>query len=270
MSNINENKTVVCENCGAEIDAHEAKCPFCGYINQAGAEEKYMQDMQEIKENLAQVDEEIKDIVKKETKKVGLIVLVTVLAIAVLLVIVLVIAVVSVRTIRRDMGYSNLAIYEEEPLAAAKWNDEHLADMNAMYDAGDIEGLVEYYGKLEADGNIGAFNSWSHSFLITQIYNLRFWTKYLDDKDLDDLTIHQVMFNLLYNYNGDYKGTNMPENDYEYMMAEVDVHMKKACDRFGITIQDLEQMNAQCVGGSGYVDPAKVADYCDANKDKFK
>lgn len=270
MAEVDAVKTnlVTCENCGAEFDIHEAKCPFCGHINPYGAEEKYMQQMQDIKSNLAQVDDEQIEVIKKETKKTGKIVLITLLSIVA--VILVAGAILYVYTWKQIQHFESLGLYESDPLKAAKWNDEHLADMEAMYDAGDIDGLVEYYGKLYDEGNIGAFNSWSHSFLITQIYDLRFWTNYLEDDKLDDLVIHQLMFNLLYYYNGDYKGTNMPDEDQTIIMEEVQKHLDKASDRFGITAELLEEMNTHCIGEYGYIDPAKVADYCDAHKEMFR
>ena len=36
---------LICPNCGAEIEAKEPKCPFCGYINIPGAEEKFMREL---------------------------------------------------------------------------------------------------------------------------------------------------------------------------------------------------------------------------------
>ena len=35
-------KMFKCSNCGAEYDKKEPECPFCGYINEEGAEKEYM------------------------------------------------------------------------------------------------------------------------------------------------------------------------------------------------------------------------------------
>ena len=44
-----------CSNCGAPINIHTDKCPHCGYTNIEGAEEKYLNELEEIKDNLAQL-----------------------------------------------------------------------------------------------------------------------------------------------------------------------------------------------------------------------
>ena len=63
----NSMKRIVCPNCGASIYENEAKCPFCGYINMPGAEEKFMRDMHKTEEQLSQIPE----IQKAEYKKRG-------------------------------------------------------------------------------------------------------------------------------------------------------------------------------------------------------
>ena len=51
---------VKCSNCGAEYNFTETKCPFCGYINTAGAEAKFMQGLGKTKNALGSVAEDIK------------------------------------------------------------------------------------------------------------------------------------------------------------------------------------------------------------------
>lgn len=259
---------VICENCGAEFGIHEPTCPFCGHINPIGAEEQYMQKMQDIKTNLAEVDDQQIDAIKEEARKGTKIVWITMIVIAVIAAVLFLAYSLYVRAMTKH--FDNLGLYESDPVEIAKWNDVHLEDLDAMYEAGDIEGLVSYYENLQQNGNIGAFNSWEHSFLINEISNLRFWIKYLESDTVDDLTIHSVMFDLLYYYNGDYKGTLMPEEDYQYMQAEFDRQMKKVFKKFNIPMDVMDDMKEKCVTDTGYVDPQKVSDYCDKHKDLFK
>ncbi len=56
---------IVCSNCGANFDEKEAKCPFCGYISYPGAEDKFMKDMEEIRDNLS----DLASVPKQEYKK---------------------------------------------------------------------------------------------------------------------------------------------------------------------------------------------------------
>ena len=44
-----------CPNCGALIDENVTKCPHCGFINIEGAEKKFQEDIEDIKENIKEV-----------------------------------------------------------------------------------------------------------------------------------------------------------------------------------------------------------------------
>ena len=50
-------KLIICPNCGAQFNVHEPRCPYCDHLNPAGAEEKYMHDLEETRLALDQVDE---------------------------------------------------------------------------------------------------------------------------------------------------------------------------------------------------------------------
>lgn len=266
------NTLVKCDNCGAQFDIHEEKCPFCGYINPYGAEEKYMEDMDIIKTNLSKLDDEQAQLIKQERKRSYKIILITI--ICVICAVGIGIFIQMLYYGRNNAHYAELGIYESDPIEVAKWNDEHLSELDKMYEDGDIEGLVDYFAKLSDDKDYGAFYNWEHNFVITQIYDLRYWGKSLEE-DIEvgrdeSFALHQLMFDILYYYNGDYMGTDMPEEDYEIVLKEADIQRDKVLDRYGITMEQLDKMNTACCGDTGYVDPQKVSDYVDAHSDMFR
>ena len=46
---------ITCRECGAPIEELAERCPYCGAINEFGAEHKYMQDMYNLKDDLKEV-----------------------------------------------------------------------------------------------------------------------------------------------------------------------------------------------------------------------
>ena len=82
---------ITCRECGAPIEELAERCPYCGAINELGAEHKYMQDMYDLKDDLKEVgnipSEEIKAEVKSNVHFTGK-------AVAVLLALVLILAAV--------------------------------------------------------------------------------------------------------------------------------------------------------------------------------
>ncbi|MBR5361192.1 MAG: zinc-ribbon domain-containing protein, partial [Lachnospiraceae bacterium] len=53
-----DSKIIKCSNCGAEIKESDTKCPYCGYINEEGAEKEYMEKLYDIRSSLDEVDKE--------------------------------------------------------------------------------------------------------------------------------------------------------------------------------------------------------------------
>lgn len=259
---------VKCENCGAEMDIHEECCPFCGYINHVGAEEKYMEKMQDIKANLAEVDDQQIEVTKNEAKKGIKIVLITLIVILIIIG-----AFAALFKVTEYVAARNgSSIYREmDPFEVTEWNQKHMGKLEAMYEAGDIDGLVDYYNMLMSE-DIGAFYQWQHSFMVSQAAGLRTDIYYLENSEvLTDLDIHITMFDVLYYYNGDHLGTTIDEQDAEYLKIESDKLIECACKRFDITTDVLDDMLKTCLMKSGNdVDPQKVSNYCDKNKEIFK
>lgn len=66
---------IKCQNCGADIEELVPRCPYCGAMNEPGAEHKYMQDLYKLKDDLEDLgdmpQEEISDEVKSHAKFTG-------------------------------------------------------------------------------------------------------------------------------------------------------------------------------------------------------
>ena len=107
---------IMCRECGAPIEELAERCPYCGAINELGAEHKYMQDMYDLKDDLKEVgnipSEEIKAEVKSNVHFTGK-------AVAVLLALVLILAAVFL-----FLRYSGDIIYS----VYNKMTDTHMAD----------------------------------------------------------------------------------------------------------------------------------------------
>ena len=73
------NNYIKCPNCGAEIDSNVPKCPYCGYINVEGAEKEYFDELKEIRDDLASVEEEPVKALKKGLSRSARMILITVL-----------------------------------------------------------------------------------------------------------------------------------------------------------------------------------------------
>lgn len=258
---------VKCENCGAIFDAHEDSCPYCGSINYSGAEEKYMQGMQDIKSGLADIDDEASQESAKMAKKNIKLVLIVLLIVFLLAII----GIIAVKVFMFVNTYKGTYTYEADPKKEAQWMEEYGRKLDALYEAGDIDGLIEFYEERLINKDMGAFFNWDHSYLVVQASTLKMYMDMLNSGEtLDDFDIRQIMFNALYYYNGDYKGCDLTKKDLAMLEEYSEEYLEAVYSGLHISADTLEEMKKYCVSESGYVLALETSDYVDEHMDMFK
>ena len=131
-------KTHACPNCGAEVRSSDTKCPFCGYINEEGAEKAYMDRLNDIKDDLDVVDEEAAKEYGKGYGKVFKLILIT---LAVLLVISGIIYTSYAAKKKARTAAENT--YGKNMLEEMAWKQEAFKEFDRLYESGDYEKLCE-------------------------------------------------------------------------------------------------------------------------------
>ena len=171
---------IICPNCGAAIEVHEPKCPFCGYINIPGAEEKFMQDLEHTEEQLSQIPEQQKEQIKKSIFKSSKVIWITIL-IVVLIAVVLIGGHFAIESIIYDAS-------EYDAKAEMIWERENYPLLDEMYAAGDYDRILELENNLylinEEEGTNHSFYNWEHYQFITiyaQIKEVKDYVNLLDE-----------------------------------------------------------------------------------------
>ena len=146
-----EQQLITCPNCGAQFDIHEPRCPYCDHINPQGAEEHYMQGLEQTRQELDHVDElageELHAQVKTDAKRALRRILI---AAAVVLLLAGLIFFTENRPFSRDYELT------EKELA---WQREAFAGWDELYEAGSYEELREQMNEAGEDHRIW---DWKH------------------------------------------------------------------------------------------------------------
>ena len=131
-------KKHVCTNCGAEVESSDTRCPFCGYINEEGAEKAYMDRLNDIKDDLDVVDEEAAGEYGKNYGRVIKLILIT---LAVLMVIsgIVYACYIAKKHARAEAS----AVYGNNMLEEMAWKQEAFKEFDRLYESGDYEKLCE-------------------------------------------------------------------------------------------------------------------------------
>lgn len=143
-----------CANCGAEFSSEAARCPYCGALNPAGAERAYMQELGRIEHETNVLDDAARDDFKANVggnaKRIAIVALIAAAAIVAMLAIV---------------HFSNQADEQralDEYHAREAFREQHYAELDRLYEAGDDEALVDYALSLIDEPGSDALYSWQH------------------------------------------------------------------------------------------------------------
>ena len=127
-------KMIKCPNCGADIDETLSKCPYCGYINIEGAEDQYMDKLEDMRSKLDVVDDEARDEYKKGLfKPLKVIIIVSVIVFVIFCVGLLLSA--RIDKINKDSSTHT----GEDTLAEMKWEKEHYALYDELLESGEYD-----------------------------------------------------------------------------------------------------------------------------------
>ena len=258
---------IKCPNCGADIDATLSKCPYCGYINIEGAEDQYMDKLEEMRNRLDVVDDEARDEYKKGLfKPLKVIIVVSIIVLVIFLTALL----LSARIDRANKDASTHT--GEDTLAEMKWEKEHYALYDELYDSGDYEKLTEAIYKDRDEGH--SVHRWDHyNFYTYYIYykETEDTLKKVDGEGWNDYSSVIVTYNCMYFYymlNDDDEG--LDETETEKIGPFADQMLEILTDRLGYDESQLDNLRDRVLNQYGNFDYDKVKEVTEEYKSRYK
>lgn len=192
----------VCGNCGAEFEKDSPKCPYCGAINETGAEKAYLKDLYEMKEELNELGDMPKQHYRRETVKAWKKVLLILAAVLVLVLLIL----GGLKWAEKHFSYNRKVSTKEQLL----WEKENFPQFDIWYEEGNYEAIAEELWKEENAGY--DLWEWEHYYFITAYDTHRYCMEerdYLTDPDTANKNtskyfLGEVMYFLFFLRQADY------------------------------------------------------------------
>ena len=269
-----EVKKVICPNCGAAIYENEAECPFCGYINFPGAEEKFMRDIRKTERDMSHIPDLQKEEYKKTMSKSSKIIFVTVGITALIAAIILAIYLLFDRVL---FTYS-----EADAKAQMLWNDENYPILNEMYENGDYDGILEFeydlYDKNSENKTQYNMYDWEHYYFISGYRNYKNTEAYFEQMDMgmelskygkENLVYYCMWFyDRQYDRNREY----LPYTDEEIELLDGyrEITNGYLFGRLGFTKEEADELQKKALGEYGHLDARVCYDYALKVADRFK
>lgn len=125
---------VICQNCDAEFDEKEVKCPYCGFLYAPGMEKKYMSDLEDKRQALDVVDDEARADYRKEATTSGKKALRAILIVAAILLVIF-----GASKLHEYLLFHDKYSTEEELL----WQQETFPILDKYFEEGDYDACEE-------------------------------------------------------------------------------------------------------------------------------
>lgn len=269
-----ETKKVICSNCGAAIYENEANCPFCGYINLPGAEEKFMRDIKKTEQDMSHIPDLQKAEYKKTMSKSSKIIFITVGITAVVAAAILGIHLLFDRVI--------FAYTETDAKAQMLWNNENYPILDEMYANGDYDGIIEFeydlYDQNAEDKTDYRMYEWEHYNFITgyrNYKNIEDSIAYLDKgEELSRYGKENLVYYCMWFYYKQYdqQNTYMTFTDEEIEMLDGyrEITNGYMFGRLGFTEEEVDKLLEKAVDDYGYLNAKECYEYGNKIGDRFQ
>jgi len=267
---------IVCSNCGADVFGNEAKCPFCGYINISGAEEKFMRDIQKTESDMSEIPELQQKEYKKHMSKNTKIVLITIGIVVMLLGILF-----GLIAFFEKILYS----YDEVDVKAQMlWQRENYPILDEMYNKGDYDGIIEFYYDLyiyndENDTQYSIYE-WDHYHFIDAYRRYTDVESYISDLDrgieLSDYAAESLVYYCMWfhyrEYDTDNEFMRLTDEEVEILDGYRKITDEYLFGRLGFTEEEAEDLYIKAVekDGFGSMDMQTCWKYGRKIKNRFK
>ncbi len=130
-----------CVNCGAGIKSDVTKCPYCGYINLEGAEKKYIEDLNDIKNDIEEVKKEPERELKRGISKGAAVALCTVGILGILAAFFFAMLIIELKDRPKEF------LSPEEQAFASAYKETAQEELREAYDNKNIEKMAMIYDK---------------------------------------------------------------------------------------------------------------------------
>lgn len=147
-----------CPNCGAKIEATEAKCPYCGTIQPLGAEADYMEKLEDIREDTEELEEVPSEEYSRQIRTHGRFALKTALIVIGIFLSLFVIF----QAVSHIFQTASEKQTEEYLRQTKEFKETFFPLLEDLYNAGDDQATYAYWLELASKEGAEALSEWEH------------------------------------------------------------------------------------------------------------
>lgn len=239
---------MICENCGAEIDAHEKSCPYCGHINPEGAEEAFMDRLEDLQEDLEDLNEQSRESDRKELGRQSVRLFRTGLILLLILAALIGSSMVTGRLWRRTADDEKTMI---------EFQRKYFGELDRLYEAGDDDAALDYMISLLDSREKGyeAVYDWKHYGYMQAFWNYRDGVQAAADllkENWDQDTAQEAMLDAFLLMDQAEHADELPAEDREKVRELGQKGSGFLTEVIGMSRQEVKEMYESCLDEYGF------------------
>ncbi|MCM1189184.1 MAG: hypothetical protein NC541_07790 [bacterium] len=237
-------KTIVCESCGGYYDRDLPKCPYCGSINIEGAEKEYLEKLEDVRGEMEELDGMPKKKLRETAQKQGRRLRMILAAGAT--------AALAAAAVLWYINRPDDTDYKAEYL----WQQEHYPQLDALYESGEYDGLLELMEELSGEENANLFN-WEHYEFLEDYRSARAVSEYLEEEKAGAL--NEYALRSLFSYEWTLQGIslrreNYTEEEYDALLPYIELAAADLESRWKLTEEEYADFYSELSdSGNRYV-----------------
>ncbi|MCR5799915.1 MAG: hypothetical protein K6G69_07560 [Lachnospiraceae bacterium] len=236
---------IKCKNCGAEFDENLSACPYCGEMNQSGAEKEYMDKLEGVRQDMGELADDSEEEVGRSIRSVSRVIIISAI---IFIVIALSIVGLSYYLDNRSMEANGT------PKERLAWQNQYYPVLEDLYEKGDFDAIMEFRDAHCNDTGFSYYEWPKYDILYTYEmgYLLEKGYERMDPNNEYDVT-SAIYYVLNYKYSLDKMRTKLSERDLELIEAYEEVCDSMIHDKLGMDDEEFERVRQETDEGYGPV-----------------
>lgn len=241
---------IICTSCGAPYGADLPKCPYCGALNAAAAEEEYLEKLQDVRQDLEELKDESTRATGRELARSG-----RMLRRVVVTVVCLIVIAAGLRTWlhQRDVRQ------QREDYV---WRSENFPLLDGYYESGDTEAMLAMFNEASEKGK--PVWDWKHAAYCDALNRMKLLDSFFElDRDAPedaDRRPADVLYQELCLAGADYLYEVDPE-DLERIRELREPYLADMRERYDMTEEEWQGFEKQLKEHYGYPEFKPLEEY---------
>ncbi len=254
---------VICENCGANFNDIEPKCPYCNHMHLPGALNEYEEKLEDIKDDLEDIKDDVSEVyvtnAKKQTKII--ITIITILFSIVLLAI-------GASMLFEHLTYQQFVLTDEEIRLQKAWELENFPYLDELYAKGEYAAILEFQMlqfETEEDYVYTIYNWENYEFIEKYSMYLNFvelTDTYGENTSRDAFNLADTL-HLIFEDLNDYGNQYLSEEQRETIIGYQNEARAYLASELGIDEQKLNDFYNESVDEYQYLNFSATIDYAE-------